>query len=182
MYQQIINREFCTSFDEQGKSKSLTWPKSSPVATALPACDTHAVFTSALLAFLGQIPTTSLPSTLTTPDRNVKSLTELQIRQHEWLRPGPRCEGEFIDLCGITDEFSGWHSEELVLVLSSAHLRASNKEHDRIWQLKAKCKCDHDVTRTRRWRLSLEKSSIITKLSIPLQQAARWSDAPFEIS
>ncbi len=54
-----------TYFSVRGKPlKSLTQPQSSPVATAFPLWLTWAVFTSALSAFLGQIPTTSQPSTL----------------------------------------------------------------------------------------------------------------------
>ena len=53
-----------TFLSGQGKSNSLTSPKSSPVAMALPPCDTSAQFTSAFCEFLGQMPTTSLPITL----------------------------------------------------------------------------------------------------------------------
>ena len=54
-----------TNFSVIGKwSNSLTQPKSSPVTTAVPEWLRWAVFTSALSAFLGQIPITSSPSTL----------------------------------------------------------------------------------------------------------------------
>lgn len=53
-----------TNFSVQGKSKSLTNPRSSPVATFRPAWDTQAQITSALSAFLGQIPKTSSPRML----------------------------------------------------------------------------------------------------------------------
>ena len=54
-----------THFSETGKwSKSFRQPKSSPVARAVPELLRWAVLTSALSAFLGQIPTTSSPSTL----------------------------------------------------------------------------------------------------------------------
>ena len=58
-----------TNFPVIGKwSNSLTTPKSSPVAIALPPCVTQAVLTSALSALRGQIPATSGPKTLLATD------------------------------------------------------------------------------------------------------------------
>ena len=48
----------------QGKSNSLTSPKSSPVAIALPACDTWPQLTSDLSEFFGHTPSTAGPRTL----------------------------------------------------------------------------------------------------------------------
>lgn len=59
-----MNNLSLTFTSEQGKSNSLTKPKSSPVARAVPRCDRWAQLTSALLESFGQIPTTSLPNTL----------------------------------------------------------------------------------------------------------------------
>ena len=68
-----------TNFPVIGKwSNSLTTPKSSPVATALPLCVTQAVFTSALSALRGQIPTISGPKTLSTK-RQSMNLTQENI-------------------------------------------------------------------------------------------------------
>lgn len=53
-----------TNFSEQGKSKSLMRPKSSPVTRLQPAWETQAQLTSALSAFRGQTPRTSSPRML----------------------------------------------------------------------------------------------------------------------
>ena len=66
----ILQVSLLTLTSEQGKLNSLTYPKSSPVARAVPRCDRWAQFTSALLESLGQIPTTSFPSTLIKGERN----------------------------------------------------------------------------------------------------------------
>lgn len=53
-----------TNFSEQGKSKSLMSPKSSPVTRLQPVWETQAQLTSALSAFRGQTPRTSSPRML----------------------------------------------------------------------------------------------------------------------
>lgn len=52
------------NFSVQGKSKSFTMPKSSPVTMLSPEWDTQAQFTSALSRFRDQIPMTSSPRIL----------------------------------------------------------------------------------------------------------------------
>lgn len=59
-----MSYSWLTNFSEQGKSKSFTSPKSSPVTTFSPAWETQAQFTSAFSALRGQMPNTSSPRTL----------------------------------------------------------------------------------------------------------------------
>lgn len=53
-----------TNFSEQGKSKSLMRPKSSPVTRLRPTWETQAQLTSAFSALRGQTPITSSPRML----------------------------------------------------------------------------------------------------------------------
>jgi len=60
-----INMNFeLTNFWSTGNLKSLTNPKSSPVANILPECERRAQFTSQFSEFFGHIPITSFPSVL----------------------------------------------------------------------------------------------------------------------
>lgn len=85
-----------TNFSVQGKSKSLTKPKSSPVTTLRPPCDTHAQLTSARSEFRGHTPKTSSPRMLRGTRLRVFPLpphklgphqtdTDQQLTRESWL-------------------------------------------------------------------------------------------------
>lgn len=139
-----------TNFSVQGKSNSLTNPKSSPVTMFRPPWDTHAQLTSALSAFRGQIPKTSSPRMLKKRRQKgrvsaaarcrVSSGVERATMSRVCALPGPRCPGDSVDGDRVAHQLSRRNLEHLPLISSRGHLQV------RLWctrqQNECVCVCD----------------------------------------